>query len=325
MTLLPLLLVSLALLCAVFVQGESEFHPVLIGYGKHKLLNRVHHGLMLKKQLGAFSCDNVTENWFSGAIIDNFAPVEQQQRWVGLGQRYFVNKQFWGGNNYPIFVFIGGEGEEKCTRLTSYMYLYNLAQEHRALLVDVEHRFYGKSFPTADDSTANLRYLTSAQALADLARIIGHVKSELDTRHSRVVTVGGSYPGNLAAWFRLKYPHVSHGSIASSAPVLAQTNFPEYMEVVGQAIQHFSGQKCFSAFTLASEIVANLALQGFGSSGLKKLEADFEVCSPMNNELDLSVFLSDLMGNVQGTVQYNNGEPSDLSSSPPSYDPPPFS
>ena len=294
------------LVFATSVVAEGDLFHHMIGFGKHKIRNFNHQGTSLKKLSATYSCDNVTENWFTDAVIDNFAPIEKQQKWYGKGQRYFVNKEFWGGNNYPLFVFIGGEGEEKCTRLTSYMYMYDLAREHRAMLIDVEHRFYGQSMPTPDDSTENLKYLTSDQALADLARIISHLKVTYDTQSSKVVTIGGSYPGNLAAWFRLKYPHVSHGSIASSAPVLAQTNFPEYMDVVAQALIHFSGQQCYNAMQLAAEIVANLAYQGFGSSGMKKLETDFDLCSPIQTDLDLSVFLSDMMGNVQGTVQYNN-------------------
>ena len=69
------------------------------------------------------------------------------------------------------------------------MYLYELAQEHqvnlfdatfffsfpillvatisfsllKALMVDLEHRFYGQSFPLADMSTDSLRYLNADQ------------------------------------------------------------------------------------------------------------------------------------------------------------------
>jgi hypothetical protein len=114
------------------------------------------------------------------------------QPWQGQGQRFWLNKKFFAGANAPIFVFIGGEGEESCARLGPRMYLYQLAQQHGALMVDVEHRFYGESMPTADRSTANLQYLSADQALADLANVIAHIKKELNSPHSRVITVGGS-------------------------------------------------------------------------------------------------------------------------------------
>lgn len=277
------------------------------GFGAQRIRNKntgfLHVDFQVKG-LKAANCDNVTEHYFQDAVLDNFSPIQGQQKWYGQGQRYWLNKQFWGGNNYPIFVFIGGEGEEKCSRLTSSMYMYQLAQEHRALLVDVEHRFYGKSIPTPDVSTENMKYLSSSQALADLARIIDHIKTELNTATSKVITVGGSYPGNLAAWFRLKYPASTFASIASSAPLLAQTNFPEYMDVVGQSIVHFSGQPCYNAFETAAQVIQNLAL--LGPEGYAKLDTDFQTCSPMKDEKDLTILLSDLMGNVQGTIQYNN-------------------
>jgi serine protease 16 len=271
-----------------------------IGFGVQRLRQQTHD------LQAPTTCEGVEEFRFTDAVIDNFAPIQGQQKWQGEGQRYWLNKQFWGGAGYPVFVFIGGEGQESCTRLTSKMYLYDLAQEHSALLVNVEHRFYGKSYPTVDMSTDNLQYLSSQQALADLARVIQHVKHDLKTESSRVITVGGSYPGNMAAWFKLKYPQITYGSIASSAPLIAKTNFYEYMEVVSDAIDYFSGKQCNDAFRTAAEAVAQLGAGGPGSSGYATLETDFHICKPMENEKDLTILLSDLMGNIQGTVQYNN-------------------
>lgn len=136
------------------------------------------------KTMRAQACPGVTELRFAEAVQDNFASVEQQTNWVAPGQRYWVNDELWGGVGFPIFVFIGGEGgncqyilyynififtslflffcficsgewEESCSTLTpSGLYMYELAQEHQGLLLNVEHRFYGDSFPFNDSSTA---------------------------------------------------------------------------------------------------------------------------------------------------------------------------
>lgn len=43
---------------------------------------------------------------------------------------------------------------------------------------------------------------------------------------------GVSYSGALSAWFRLKFPHLTCGSLASSGVVLAIYNFPEFDQQV---------------------------------------------------------------------------------------------
>ncbi|XP_024032462.1 lysosomal Pro-X carboxypeptidase-like, partial [Morus notabilis] len=69
-----------------------------------------------------------------------------------------------------------------------------------------------------------LGYLSSTQALADYATLIVDLKRNLSAADSPVVVFGGSYGGMLAAWFRLKYPHVAIGALASSSPILGFEN-----------------------------------------------------------------------------------------------------
>jgi hypothetical protein len=74
------------------------------------------------------------------------------------------------------------------------------------------------------------------------------------------------------------------------------------MDVVGQSIIYFSGQSCYNAFESAANSVAELAKAG----NYAQLQTDFNTCSPIGSTYDLTILLSDLMGNVQGTIQYNN-------------------
>lgn len=153
----------------------------------------------------------------------NFNP----KSYLTFQQRYLVNDTFWGGSNSkaPIFVYTGNEGDiEWFAQNTGFM--FETAPRFKALLVFIEHRFYGKSIPfggnkdIAYSNSSTLGYLSSTQALADYALLITDLKKNLTANNSPVVVFGGSYGGMLAAWFRLKYPHVAIGALASSAPIL---------------------------------------------------------------------------------------------------------
>nr|GMD15949.1 lysosomal Pro-X carboxypeptidase [Ipomoea batatas] len=141
-------------------------------------------------------------------------------------QMYMMDSTHWGGadKNAPIFVFLGLE-ESLDESLKFVGFLSQNAPRFKALIVYIEHRFYGKSVPfvTQEEALKNdtLRgYFNSAQALADYAEVLVYLKKKLSATYSPVIVIGASYGGMLATWFRLKYPHIAVGALASSAPLL---------------------------------------------------------------------------------------------------------
>jgi pimeloyl-ACP methyl ester carboxylesterase len=71
-----------------------------------------------------------------------------------------------------------------------------------------------------------LVYLSSEQALADLAYFIEAMTVKYEVPEgTKWIAFGGSYSGSLAAWLRAKYPHLVHGAVSASAPLLAKADF----------------------------------------------------------------------------------------------------
>ena len=154
-------------------------------------------------------------------------------------QRYFVSDKYWDKKSGPIFVYICGE--YTCSVPATRMFPYAMAEEHNALFFIVEHRFYGKSQLFEDWSLPNLKLLQAEQALADLAYFIQSRQAEISqeqgtSERRKVVTIGGSYPGALSAWFRYKYPHVTDGSLSSSGVIRPLLNFPEFDKQIAHSM-----------------------------------------------------------------------------------------
>jgi len=150
--------------------------------------------------------------------LDHFSYTDNRS----FAQRVFTNDQHWrpGG---PILFYCGNEASvDLYVNATGWM--WERAEAFGALLVWAEHRYYGKTQPFGTASGANastLRWLTLEQALADYATLIHALKVERGAPAStKVIALGGSYGGMLAAWLRMHYPSAVDAALAASAPVL---------------------------------------------------------------------------------------------------------
>ncbi|CAG9854740.1 unnamed protein product [Phyllotreta striolata] len=242
------------------------------------------------------------ERWFT-QNLDHFNP-NNQKTWQ---QRYYVNDEFFdNATRKTAFLQIGGEGEATASWMTNGSW-YIYAKEFKPILFQLEHRYYGKSHPTEDLRTENLVYLTSQQALADLAFCIESMNEKYELSPDvKWIVFGGSYPGCLAAWVRQKYPHLVHGAMSASGPLEAQLDFPEYFGVVQDALRSVSDE-CVAAVKTGTAQVDKLILT---KDGQKRLDEQFKLCDKLeetiDNPMDVSNFYQSLANNFAGVVQYNH-------------------
>lgn len=74
--------------------------------------------------------------------LDHFTPADQRT-WR---QRYLTNAEFYAPGA-PVFLMIGGEAAVSPRWMSQGAWVH-YAREHSAMLVLLEHRYYGKSQPT---------------------------------------------------------------------------------------------------------------------------------------------------------------------------------
>jgi pimeloyl-ACP methyl ester carboxylesterase len=101
------------------------------------------------------------------------------------------------------------------------------AAELSAMVVVVEHRFFGTSIPEGWNATNGLSLLTMEQAVADLAvfrdKFQRMVLAPQGQSENVWITVGCGYAGALATWARTKHPHHFHRTICTTARLWANT------------------------------------------------------------------------------------------------------
>jgi hypothetical protein len=171
---------------------------------------------------------NQSVAYFMGQTMDHFNLSDTRT----FGQRYFVIDDYFAAPDGPVILNICGE--YTCPGLMpARLFPLELAQEHGAMVVTVEARFYGLTQPFQGQNTVEaLSLLNSRQHIADLATFLQFLQESINANYSRpagstnkIAVVGGSYPGALSSWFRLKYPFLTVGAHSSSGVVLAVQNY----------------------------------------------------------------------------------------------------
>ena len=216
-------------------------------------------------------------------------------------QRYFYSDRYVSNEkSRPSYAFLcmGGEGPSLTRHVLvdsvhcsgDMLELASLLHNQYGLdvhLYALEHRYYGQSYPEFDGrspvSNANLRYLSSRQALADMAHFVStaiHQGESGAESNTRVITFGGSYPGMISAWSRLKYPHLVYAAVSNSSPVQAQLDFPEYNNRVAYDLKNEGvggSDDCFDIFASGHAEISDLVSANNGA-GRQRVAELFNVC-----------------------------------------------
>ncbi|XP_036091093.1 thymus-specific serine protease isoform X2 [Rousettus aegyptiacus] len=221
-------------------------------------------------------------------------------------QRYWVNDRHWASRDGPVFLHLGGEGSLGPGAVMRG-HPAALAPAWGALVIGLEHRFYGLSIPAGGLDTAQLRFLSSRHALADVVSARLALSRLLNVSSSSPwVCFGGSYAGSLAAWARLKFPHLIFAAVASSAPVRAVLDFSAYNEVVSRSLTSTAiggSPECWAAASSAfAEVARRLRA---GEAARAALRAELGACASLDRAEDRAELLGALQALVGGAVQYD--------------------
>lgn len=216
------------------------------------------------------------QQWEVKAYVDNFDLTDNRT----FSQQVLSYDKWWK-KGAPILLYLGNEGPIP----SFYNYtgaMFEHAQALGAYVVFVEHRFYGNSMP----ETGSLAHLTVEQALADYAYFISKLRRLLSCADDEcpVVTFGGSYGGMLVAWFRQKYPHLTVGGIAASAPIdfYAQTGVQElFWNATMHTFEAFGSPGCPEAFSNSLIKIKELAAT---ADGRLTIEHGLSSCDALANE-----------------------------------------
>lgn len=200
-------------------------------------------------------------------------------------QRYFINRTYVRSSPTPVLYYICGEST--CSARYLLGAIAEVAQKTGAMLVALEHRYYGESQPFDQLTTENMKYLTTEQALEDLASF-QEAMEDRSGFDGQWIAVGGSYPGSLSAYYRQRYPEKVGLALASSAPVQARENFEEYDHHIFRVTQ----PSCVAAIRSVVSEVEEIMDRG-SAEDLTRVKSLFQA-NQIKDEVDFLYLIADI-------------------------------
>ena len=205
-----------------------------------------------------------------------------------LKQRYWMHTGLWSRPVGPVLLVVGGEHPLDGSVAGFVM---DAAAELSALIVVVEHRFFGSSIPEGWNTTNGLSLLTMEQAVSDLAvfrdKFQRMVIAPQGQSENLWIAVGCGYSGALATWARTKHPHHFAGAWASSPPLVAAVDFSSHdihdRQVVGEA--------CAARIRTLTDIV-EIELNNMGPQAATRLKLLLQASEDVSNK-DLMLIVHD--------------------------------
>ena len=248
--------------------------------------------------------DNVKQYWFE-TYTDHFDSKGKSDKFK---MRYLVNEQYWDPETGPILFYAGNEGDVFSFYDNSGFMTETVAQETKGLIVFGEHRYFGQSYPfepsVAFTPEHNV-YLTVEQVMKDYVDLVGHIRESYNMTDKACVVFGGSYGGMLAAWIRMKYPHVFQGSLAASAPFLEFKNAPS-------APEDLYGEICTTDFREQLDKSPELIRESFEAlvaaddkTTFDEISDIFNTCTQIQNTTEINFLYQHLMNGYQYMAMTN--------------------
>ncbi|KAH9157836.1 hypothetical protein LEN26_003154 [Aphanomyces euteiches] len=246
------------------------------------------------------------ELFFDKQLLDHSAQAcgGEPKYW---SHRYFVNDAYYKGSGSPVFLEIEGESPAAPFWITSErVVMVDIAKKVGALLVSIEHRFYGKSQPLPDWSLDSFKYLSMRQVIDDIAHFQDFFTESYNlTKGTKWVNFGGSYPGQLTAYTKLLYPERFAGAVASSATINLITDFPGYAETVAYDLKQKGGQKCLDTLREGLKALHKL-VDSNKTEDKATLNKLFSPCEDIVTVRDKATFEASVFGTFQGFAQGND-------------------